>query len=308
MARMEENALDAQDVAGMLHVSRNTVYNLAKAGDLSFYMVGRKMRFTLADVDAYISSNRAQGKVRATGSAFDDPAWDQRAFCVAGTDRLADFVSNWIGRSQASIQRSYINGYSSLEQMYLGSVDACVIHLFDQKTNRFNTPFVQRLVPGVPLVVFHLARREAGFLVQKKNPKRILKWRDLLRDDVTVAIRERGASERILFDEQLVSLGSHRSTFGRGIEARSTLSTAEFVAQGRAHVAIGNEQIANAVGKLAFLPQLEEDLAFVVAKRNETEDTIQALRTLLPSEQFKSEAAHLGRLDLARCGNIVYEI
>ena len=58
MTSHDEHLLDAQDVADILQVSRNTVYNLVKAGELSSYMVGRKMRFTLRDVDAYIDRLR----------------------------------------------------------------------------------------------------------------------------------------------------------------------------------------------------------------------------------------------------------
>ena len=40
----------------MLRVSKNSVYRLAQSGELASYRVGRKLRFTLRDVEAYTRS------------------------------------------------------------------------------------------------------------------------------------------------------------------------------------------------------------------------------------------------------------
>lgn len=54
----KQKALAAEDVAHMLDVSKNTVYSLAKTGKLSSYKIGRKLRFTLEDVQAYIAGSK----------------------------------------------------------------------------------------------------------------------------------------------------------------------------------------------------------------------------------------------------------
>lgn len=71
-----DDALTADDVAAMLRVSRNTVYNLVKRDQLASYHVGRKMRFTRADVENYIArsargtlASQARG---AAGASFED--------------------------------------------------------------------------------------------------------------------------------------------------------------------------------------------------------------------------------------------
>ena len=43
-----DDALTADEVAGLLQVSRSSVYKLVKADELASYHVGRKMRFTWA--------------------------------------------------------------------------------------------------------------------------------------------------------------------------------------------------------------------------------------------------------------------
>ena len=49
----DDDALTAEEVAEMLRVSKNSVYRLAQSGELASYRVGRKLRFTLRDVEAY---------------------------------------------------------------------------------------------------------------------------------------------------------------------------------------------------------------------------------------------------------------
>lgn len=57
-----QNALSAQDVADMLAVSKSTVYNMIRSGEISSYKVGRKVRFTEDDVKDYISHKPLNGK------------------------------------------------------------------------------------------------------------------------------------------------------------------------------------------------------------------------------------------------------
>ena len=51
----QNKSLSSQEVADILHVSRSTIYELIRRGDIRSYRVGRKVRFTQDDVDAYIA-------------------------------------------------------------------------------------------------------------------------------------------------------------------------------------------------------------------------------------------------------------
>lgn len=66
---MDEDALRAEDVAEILGIGRNAVYALAKSGELGSYRIGRKLRFTAADVQRYIERSRAAsaGALRVDG-------------------------------------------------------------------------------------------------------------------------------------------------------------------------------------------------------------------------------------------------
>ncbi|MEP9356228.1 helix-turn-helix domain-containing protein [Xanthobacter sp. KR7-65] len=59
------NALTVEDVAERLHVSRSGIYALIKAGGIGFYKVGRKIRFTEANVRDYIERSGRAARARA---------------------------------------------------------------------------------------------------------------------------------------------------------------------------------------------------------------------------------------------------
>lgn len=78
-----DDALTAEDVAEILQVSRSSVYKLVKTDELASYYVGRKLRFTMADVENYIARSR-QAKAREVASALGGQAANAQ---VAGAGR-----------------------------------------------------------------------------------------------------------------------------------------------------------------------------------------------------------------------------
>ena len=69
------DALRVEDVTRILHVSRNTVYKLARTGELPSYRVGRQMRFRYDDVRARLESVAASQETKAAvASGADEPS------------------------------------------------------------------------------------------------------------------------------------------------------------------------------------------------------------------------------------------
>ena len=102
-----DDFMNAEDVARYLNLGKNTVYQLAKSGQIASYHVGRKLRFTLEDVEAYVASTH---HVSITGSAQpvavseseDDERLPEAAafgelggepFVIAGGDTAADILA-----------------------------------------------------------------------------------------------------------------------------------------------------------------------------------------------------------------------
>jgi putative molybdopterin biosynthesis protein len=51
-----EQSLTVPEVAKMLRMSRQTIYNMVKSGDIPHFRIGNKVRFNRADLDALMQT------------------------------------------------------------------------------------------------------------------------------------------------------------------------------------------------------------------------------------------------------------
>lgn len=311
----EKNALSTQEVANMLNVSKSTIYDLIKRGEIRSYKVGRKVRFTEQDVKEYIShSKKSQFAISspATDSLnFSLTGNDKKSdgFIICGQDLILDVLSNYMRLHGVPALRAYIGSYDSLVSLYKNKINVASAHLLDSDTGTYNIPYVRRLLPGIPTVVIHLTCRMQGLYVQKGNPKSITTWSDFGRNDITMINREQGAGSRVLLDENLRLLGIYGSSIeGYDNETQSHLAVASAISSGKADVAVGNEKIARQVDNIEFIPLQKERYDLVIRKEQLHTIEIQTLLKIIRSEAFKNEFGHIGGYDTSEMGKIVAEI
>lgn len=315
-----DDALTAEDVAGLLHVSRSSVYKLVKADELASYHVGRKMRFTMGDVENYIERSKriraqARSHLRAASAVSTASAPRPRiavqsseAYVLAGNDVVGDILANYLGAANIAMDRIYEGSYNALVDVYRGSAHAALAHLYDGETGSYNVEAVKQLLPGAPVKVVRLVRRRQGLIVAKGNPKDLRAWDDLLQPGVRLVNRECGCGSRILLDEQLIRLGADRSRLeGYEREANSALSMASFVARGAADVGIGAERVFHQVEGVDFLPLQDEWLDIVLAKRPGCERAVDAIAKLTRTRPFREEIGSIVGYDASRMGEVVFE-
>lgn len=323
---INNTALTAQDVADMLKISKNTVYELIKRGELTSYKVGRKVRFNLKDVESYIAGSKNPAAPKSllerpspshdsfsAGLAEGPVSYSSEfgsGFIICGQDPLLDVLSNYIERYTKGIKalRSYTGSYNSLTALYHGQVQAASTHLWDGDTGQYNVPYVRRLLPGIPTLIVHLACRTQGFYVAKGNPKNIKTWSDLKRPDITMINREKGAGSRILLDEHLRLLGiSGSSISGYKRESQSHLTVASTIARGGADVAVGDQKIARQINNIDFIPLQKERYELVFKKEDMGGTAVQAILDILHSDEFKLEFQEVDGYDITEMGHIVAE-
>lgn len=68
----QNQSLSTQEVADILHVSKSTIYDLIRRGEIHSYKIGRKVRFTQDDVDAYIARSRHEHSTRPVKLIHDN--------------------------------------------------------------------------------------------------------------------------------------------------------------------------------------------------------------------------------------------
>lgn len=324
-----DDFMNAEDVARYLHLGKNTVYQLAKSGKLASYHVGRKLKFTLEDVEAYVASTHRASPLGAAmparkapvGVAGSAPVAEESLseaaafgelegdpFVIAGGDVAADLIASALNASGMPATRLVHGSYTALVNRYAGDASAAVVHLYDQKTNSYNVPYACNLAPGLSVVVMRLYGREQGFIVAEGNPKKLTTWGALLREGVRVSNRAKGSGARVLLDEKLRAMEA-RSESIEGYDSHAPVASTAVrrVASGIADVAIGTQRDALRVGGVQFVPLQTEWVDLVVAKTPESRSYIRRLSDLLSDERFRRDVQALSPCDLSKMGSVVYE-
>ena len=306
----QNKSLSTQEVAEILHVSKSTIYELIRRGEINSYRVGRKVRFTQDDVDAYIARSRHEQsvqpvrRVEISSELLSPAAASERPFVISGQDVVLDILSNYLHQSGMTADRCYLSSFEGLLALYEG---AC--HLYDAEEKSFNAPFVKKLLPGVPAVLINISYRTQGFYVAAGNPKEIRGWRDLARRDISILNRRVGSSARILLDGQLMRMDlDPRQIKGYEREMKSHLTMAAAIADGEADLAIGTERISRQIEGLDFIPLLEERYDLVLRRDGLKTPAGEAILEILRSAAFKKEISHFTGNSYRDLGKIVAEV
>ena len=311
----QNKSLSTQEVAQILHVSKSTIYELIRRGEINSYKIGRKVRFTQDDVDAYIARSRHERSVQPVkrvelqSELLHPRREDKGRLIISGQDVVLDILASFLHQKDVSAQRVYLNSFEGLLSLYEGRVDAAACHLYDAEEKSFNAPFVKKLLPGIPAVLINISYRTQGFYVASGNPKEIRGWRDLARRDISILNRRPGSSARVLLDGQLHRMGlDKRMVAGYEREMKSHLTMAAAIAAGEADLAVGTERISRQIEGLDFIPLMQERFDLAVHKEFLETDEGETLLEILRSEAFKKEILPFSGNDYRDLGKIVAEV
>ena len=311
----QNKSLSTQEVADILHVSKSTIYDLIRRGEINSYKIGRKVRFTQEDVDAYIARSRHENSTRpvktveTASTLLDSKNTGAPDIVISGQDVVLDILANHLSEAGVSVGRAYLSSFEGLLALYEGRVDVVSCHLYSSDADDFNTPFVKTMVPGVPAVLVNLSYRIQGFYVRKGNPLRIRGWADLRRKDISILNRRTGSSSRILLDMQLKKLGiPAASVKGYDRVMRSHLTMAAAIAEGEADIGLGTSRVSRQLDGIEFIPLLEERFDLVIKKEQLESKAVQAMIKVMSSPSFRKEISHFSGNDHRDMGKIMAEI
>lgn len=300
-----------EEVAKILKISRFTVYEMIKRGDLAAYRIGRKVRVEAPDLDIYIKNSKS-GSMAASASeakpSVAAPAQDSIILC--GQDGILDILARHLGKEipHGRFLRNYIGSIDGLLALYHGTANAVTAHLWDGDTDTYNAPYVRRFLPGHRALIINLAYRMEGFYVHKGNPKNIMTWEDLTLPSVRLVNRERGSGARVLLDEKLrMHKISHDSIAGYEHEEMSHLAVASSVARGEGDVGVGIEKVALQVQDIDFVPLQKERYDLIIRREDTEKMQFQVLLSILRSQNFRNEVQGVGGYDLTHTGQILAE-
>jgi len=201
-----------------------------------------------------------------------------------------DLVMTPLARAGMTVRSIAVGSLGGLAAARRGECDLAPIHLFDEKTESYNTPF---LAPGLELVPGW--RRMQG-IVFRRDDRRFdglnaqAAVRAALADPACIMVnRNQGAGTRILIDRLL---GEARPD-GYWNQPRSHNAVAAAVAQRRADWGMTIAPVADAYN-LGFIALAEEhyDFAMVTARRDRP--AVQAFFHALASPEARAALEHAG--------------
>lgn len=309
----QNQSLSTQEVADILHVSKSTIYDLIRRGEIHSYKIGRKVRFTQDDVDAYIARSRHEHSTRPvqridTHSTLLTPRENEAPeLIVSGQDVVLDILAGYLQQEGIHAGRTYLSSFEGLLALYQDKIQVAACHLFDGES--CNASYVRSLMPGVSAVLVNVSYRSQGFYIRKGNPKNIRGWQDLRRQDIAILNRRVGSSSRILLDIQLKKLGIPASKL-RGYDRimGSHLTMAAAIAAGDADLAIGTERISRQMENLDFIPLLEERFDLVIKKDAMDSEPVKKLLEILNAPVFRGEVERFSGNDYRDLGKVIVEV
>jgi molybdenum cofactor synthesis domain-containing protein len=201
-----------------------------------------------------------------------------------------DLVTAPLAHAGLLVRSIAVGSLGGLAAAKRGECDFAPIHLLDETTERYNTPFLAdglELVPGW--------RRMQGFVFRAGDARfEGLSVQDAVRaalaDPACIMVnRNQGAGTRILIGRLL---GGARPE-GYWNQPRSHNAVAAAVAQHRADWGMTIAPVAHAAG-LGFIPLAEEHYDFALVTARKQRPAVQAFLTALASEESRAALAQAG--------------
>lgn len=229
--------------------------------------------------------------------------------CIGSHDNSLDILANILKKNypELSLSSAHVGSMGGLMALKKSEAHIAGTHLLDDKTGEYNVPFVKRLFPEGGIALINLVYRQQGLLVKKGNPKKILGFKDLSRDDVIFINRQSGSGTRLLLDKHLRDSGiSPQEVKGYEKEEYTHMAVASAVLSGIADAGLAIYSSAKALG-LDFIPVASERYDLAIPLRFMETHLIQMLLNIIRFDnEFREFVLSLGGYDVRDMGKTLF--
>lgn len=235
----------------------------------------------------------------------------ERNLMVIGShDPALDVVREELARAGAPVDLavSHVGSMGGLASLKRAECHATFLHLLDEETGEYNTPFLSRArLPGEHVQIAFV-RRHQGLMMARGNPRGIRGLADLTRPDLTFINRQSGAGTRVLLDWLLKREGLDAARVrGYELEVYTHAAVAASVASGSVDCGLGIRAMADAFD-LDFLSLAWEQYDLVLPADQLEDARVAALLTLLRSRPFQERIAAMPGYAVERMGEEVARV
>lgn len=226
---------------------------------------------------------------------------------IGSHDLTLDLITSHLkknGRSGA-VASAHVGSLGGLMALRKNEAHFAGVHLLDQDTGEYNSPYLKRLLPEREIILVNLVYRTQGLLVPAGNPYKLQELEDFANNQVRFVNRQGGSGTRVLLDYLLKQRGiAKQKILGYDREEFTHLGVAVAVASGSADVGLGIQSAANSLG-LDFIPVGEERYDLAIPKEYMSDPRIEALLEVIISSEFQSDVQALGGYDTRDTGKVI---
>jgi putative molybdopterin biosynthesis protein len=225
-------------------------------------------------------------------------------FLIVGSHCVGiDILLTVISEKTRSVLGKIINvgSMGGLQALKRGEADLAGIHLLDENSGDYNTPFIKRFDLENKIILVRGYVREQGFMTRKDSTKKVNNFSDLLNPEISFINRNRGSGTRILIDMCLGYVAKKKNKplqelvkkiNGYDLEAKSHSAVASAVSQGKVDVGFGIRTVAEQNG-LDFGSHSFERFDFAINKNRLNKESIQVFLEILRSKEFGNKLKDL---------------
>ena len=283
------------------HLRRALLFNQAEAFLLEVMSIG----YSTEEVENAL--HVALDRWRIFSQKPDDTKPDILRFVGSHDPSLALIASQYHENNpQLSLQLSFTGSLGGLIALAENKADLAGSHLWDEKTDTYNEPFIRKLLPGQKVAMLTLAHRHVGLILPTGNPLNIHKLADLTTPGVIFVNRQQGSGTRVWLDAQLRKLQIDPALIAGIDQEKMTHSdVARAISKSQANAGIGVETVALYFG-LDFIPLTTERYDLVIPAEKWETESIQILKNWLETRQAKSAIGNLGGYDTTHTGEVTW--
>ncbi len=204
-----------------------------------------------------------------------------------------------------TLSSAHLGSMGGIGAIGSGQAHLAGVHLFDPESGEYNTPYLERLLPGKRLRLVNLAYRVQGWIVPPGNPDGVGKVTDIAVKKIDYINRQKGAGTRILFDHLLEQAGLRPSQIcGYDREEHTHLGIAAAVAAGTARAGLGILPAARAFA-LDFVPLREERYDLLMSDSFYRSGAGKAVRKLIGDPAFRKRVEAMGGYSMRDAGKLM---
>ncbi|MDD2620960.1 MAG: helix-turn-helix transcriptional regulator [Syntrophomonadaceae bacterium] len=305
----ERPPLTPEEAAQILKISRYTLYELIKRGEIPSRRIGRKIRIDHDSLMHYLQGDSGEKRSQAHSDANNDVSSDNGLCFMGSHDLSVELLAEFLNHSSSSLSLKTIfkGSMQGLIALYHREAQLTGIHLWDEKLQEYNLPFVEHILLAEAYTVVNLVQRSQGWIVAAGNKHKIKSWEDITKKGLRFVNRQRGSGTRLRIDQYLLENEiTARQIHGYEKEEKTHWGVALKVANGEADFGIGIEFAAQRMG-LDFVPLFKERFDLVILQETAEKPEWQQIQAVINSIAYKRAVEqHIG-YDTSLTGKIIYE-